>query len=83
MQRGLHIICDALKNCGNLAAFWAFGVYSPNQQALNRDLDESARRILAALWLAGAPSKSEERELKACYSSTARDFNCESVNLNL
>lgn len=64
-------------------SFWAFGVRSPTQQAPNRNLDDSACCLLTALWPAGAPRKNEERELKACYSSTAREFNCESMNLNL
>lgn len=64
-------------------SFWAFGVHSPTQQALNRNLDDSARCLRTALWPAGAPRKNEERELKACYSSTAREFNCVSMNLNL
>lgn len=59
------------------------GTWQILSQALNKNLDDSARCFLTALWPAGAPRKSEERELKACYSSTAREFNCESMNLNL
>lgn len=82
VQRGLLIICTA-QGLWEPGSFWAFGVHSPTQQALNRNLDDSARCLLTALWPAGAPRKNENRELKACYSSTAREFNCESMNLNL